>query len=75
MIKLRHARTGGDLWVHESRLDEYLAAGHTLAAYVPPESPKEVKKPAQKKAPAKKTAPKATAEKTAPAEEKENDEK
>ena len=24
--------TGGDMWVHESRVDEYLAAGYKLAA-------------------------------------------
>lgn len=56
MIKLRHARTGGDLWVHESRLEEYLAAGHTLAAV--PAPVKAEKKPAQKKATTKKAAPK-----------------
>ena len=32
MIRLRNRDTGGDMWVHESRLDEYLAAGHRLAA-------------------------------------------
>ena len=37
MIKLIHARTGGELWVHESRLDEYLAAGHKIAP--PPKPP------------------------------------
>jgi hypothetical protein len=29
--------TGTDMWVHASRLEEYLAAGHRLAA--PPERP------------------------------------
>lgn len=37
MIRLIHARSGGEMWVHESRLDEYLAAGHRLAE--PPPSP------------------------------------
>lgn len=56
MVKLRHARTGGDIWVHESRLEEYLAAGHKLAA--PPVVPKTEKKPVAKKATAKKATPK-----------------
>ena len=30
MIRLIHASTGGEMWVHESRLDEYLAAGHKI---------------------------------------------
>ena len=40
MIKLINANSGGDMWVHESRLDEYLAAGHKLAAPPLPEPPK-----------------------------------
>jgi len=44
MIRLVNRQTGGDMWVHESRLDEYLAAGHRLAAYTPPEN-----KPPRKK--------------------------
>ena len=43
MIKLEHAQTGGEMWVHESRLDEYLAAGHKLAAPPMPAPPKERK--------------------------------
>lgn len=39
MIKLKHKRTGGDMWVHESRLEEYLAAGHELAATPKPAHP------------------------------------
>lgn len=50
MVKLRHARTGGDLWVHESRLDEYLAAGHKLAAAPTPPKTAPKKKAAPKKA-------------------------
>lgn len=32
MRRLINRMTGGDMWVHESRVDEYLAAGHALAA-------------------------------------------
>ena len=49
MIKLINRHTGGDMWVHESRLDEYLAAGHKLAAKPQPE-----KKPTAKKSTTKK---------------------
>lgn len=31
MIKLINAVTGGEMWVHESRVEEYLRAGHKLA--------------------------------------------
>jgi len=31
MVKLIHAVTGGEMWVHEDRLAEYLAAGHKPA--------------------------------------------
>ena len=51
MIKLIHAVSGGEMWVHESRLEEYLAAGHKLAA--PPKV--ETKQPAAKKSTTKKT--------------------
>ena len=40
MIKLIRGDSGGEMWVHESRLDEYLAAGHKLAAPPRPYSPK-----------------------------------
>lgn len=43
MIKLINANSGGEMWVHESRLDEYLAAGHKLAAPPMPEPPKRPK--------------------------------
>lgn len=32
MIKFINKITGGVMWVHESRVDEYKAAGHRLAA-------------------------------------------
>lgn len=50
MIRMINALTGSVMWVHESRLDEYLGSGHKLA--VPPlkEQPKEpVKRPPAKK--------------------------
>ena len=40
MIKLINATSGGEMWVHESRLDEYLAQGHKLAAPPMPKPPK-----------------------------------
>lgn len=36
MVKLINAVTGGEMWVHESRVDEYLAQGHKLAPPPPP---------------------------------------
>ena len=45
MVKLINAITGGPMWVHESRLDEYLRAGHAL----PPEPVREVKDKKQTK--------------------------
>ena len=44
MVKLINAHTGTVMWVHEDRLEEYLARGHQM---VPPPPPP--------KAPAKKT--------------------
>ena len=32
MVEFKNKLTGGLMLVHESRVDEYLAAGHTLAA-------------------------------------------
>ena len=69
MKHLINKLTGGDMWVHESRANEYLAAGHTLAAdskpvkkveapIMPEPEAKEVKEdPKEKKAekPVKKT--------------------
>ena len=42
MVKFINCQTGSVMWVHESRVEEYIAAGHKLAA--PPE-----KKPTRKK--------------------------
>lgn len=32
MVEMINRTTGGPMWVHESRVREYLAAGHRLAA-------------------------------------------
>lgn len=45
MIKLINKNTGGPMWVHETRIDEYLKAGHTMA---PPPPPPEKKTKAKK---------------------------
>lgn len=39
MIELINKTTGGRMWVHESRLDKYLAAGHVPAAKAVSEEP------------------------------------
>ena len=49
MIKLVNANSGGEMWVHESRLDEYLAQGHKLAAPPMPAPRKKVSKTNTKK--------------------------
>lgn len=48
MLKLINRQTGGEMWVHASRLDEYLAAGHRLAAPPPPPPKEPAPEPAQK---------------------------
>ena len=49
MVKLINAQTGTVMWVHESRLEEYLARGHKLAP--PPPPPVPIKKPRARKQP------------------------
>ena len=46
MVKFINGQTGGVMWVHETRVEEYKAAGHKLAADTPKE---EAPKPAAKK--------------------------
>lgn len=49
MVRMISAHTGTVMWVHESRVDEYLARGHALA--VPPAKPapeEPVKRPAKR---------------------------
>ena len=41
MIRMVNRLTGGDMWVHEDRVEAYLAAGHSLAA--PPAQEPEAK--------------------------------
>ena len=50
MIKMIGRYTGVVMWVHESRVEEYKAAGHKPAA----EEQKPVKRPSTKSAKAKK---------------------
>ena len=41
MIRLKNRDTGGDMWVHETRLEEYLAAGHRPVAAPAAKTPAE----------------------------------
>lgn len=41
MVELINAYTGTSMWVAENRLEEYLAAGHKLAAKVAIDKPAE----------------------------------
>ena len=50
MVRFINRATGSVMWVHESRIDEYKAAGHKPAA----EERKPVKRPSTKSAKAKK---------------------
>ena len=36
MVKMVNALTGSAMWVHETRVEEYLARGHKLAPAPPP---------------------------------------
>lgn len=52
MIKLINSTTNTDMWVADNRKDEYIAAGHKLAAVAPKEpeeKPTEPKKRVKKK--------------------------
>ena len=53
MVRLINKLSGGEMWVEESRLAEYLAAGHKLAATAPDQEPP-VAKPKARNKPAKK---------------------
>ena len=44
MVKFINCHTGSVMWVHESRVEEYIAAGHKLAA-----TPSVEKKPTTRK--------------------------
>ena len=47
MVKMINKRLGNDMWVEDSRVDEYLTAGHRLAKE--PKKPTAAKKPEPKK--------------------------
>ena len=49
MIEMIHARTGNSMWVADDRVEEYKAAGHSLAAVKDPEKPVEKPKRARGK--------------------------
>lgn len=57
MLRLINPNSGGETWVHESRLDEYLASGFQFAAPPMPAPPEP--KPASESDTPKKTAKKA----------------
>ncbi len=44
MVKFINKVTGGEMWVHETRVDEYLKAGHKMAPPPPPPEKKTRKK-------------------------------
>ena len=55
MVRMINKVTGGDMWVHESRLDEYMEAGHKLAsAPLKPTPAEPVKRPPAKRKTTKK---------------------
>ena len=39
MVEMINALTGSRMWVHESRVEEYLGAGHRLAPSPEPRRP------------------------------------
>lgn len=43
MVKLINRILGNEMWVHESRVEEYLAKGHKLAE-APKKKPKKTRK-------------------------------
>ena len=50
MIRMINKTTGSTMWVHPSRLDEYLEAGHKLASAPEKPAPAEpVKRPPARK--------------------------
>lgn len=43
MVKMINAAFGNEMWVADNRVEEYMAAGHKLAAKPPAEKPTEEK--------------------------------
>ena len=54
MVKFTNKLTGGEMWVSEERVEEYVAAGHKLAAPSAVKEKPAKPKPASKKGKAKK---------------------
>lgn len=52
MVRMINRLTGGDMWVHETRAESYIAAGHRLAAAAPGKQ-EPVEKAKKKKTPEK----------------------
>ena len=48
MVRMINAQMGNDMYVHENRVEEYLAAGHKLAAAPAEEKKEPVKKTGRK---------------------------
>ena len=44
MVKMINAQTGTVMWVHETRVEEYLRRGHKLAAPPPPPKPRRTRR-------------------------------
>ncbi len=55
MVKFINRFTNTEMWVADERKDEYLAAGHTLAADAPSAKPTVVDEPIEEKKVVKKT--------------------
>lgn len=51
MVRMINRLTGGDMWVHETKVESYIAAGHRLAAEAAKSKP--AKKTEKKKVPEK----------------------
>ena len=73
MIKFINALTGTEMLVADDRKEEYIAAGHVLAADIPVKAKKETVIPEKKEEPkeeAPKAKPKAPVRKSAPTKKK-----
>ena len=49
MVRMIHGITGNDMYAHESRVEEYKAAGHKPAAEVQPVAGEQKKTPKKRK--------------------------
>ncbi len=48
MVRFINGVTGTEMWVHETRVEEYKAAGHKLAAEAKAPAPKKTRKKTSK---------------------------